>query len=84
MESSFLLMELLRANHVDVIIMDGFSSKMFVKNNPGFSYKIIAKDEFGSTIALQKNSPLVTEINQALDNLEKRGVIKKLEEKWFN
>ena len=76
-------MELLKAKHVDAIIISTYQAIKLLENNKCCEYKLIQKNESGRAIAVRKNSPLLQEINQALDNLEKKGIIKELEKKWF-
>ena len=82
-DSSALLVESLKTNHLDAAFIEEYMALMFIKNNPSFSYEIIREYKEGDSIALRKNSNLLTDINKALDNLEKKGVIKELEKKWF-
>ncbi len=76
-------MELLKAKHVDAIVISIHQAVKLLENNKCCEYKLIQKNESGRTIAVKKNSPLLPEINKALDSLEKKGVIKELEKKWF-
>lgn len=77
------LMELLKANHVDEIVTDQYSARIFVKNNPNFTYKIIEKYEDGDAIGVRKKSKLLIEINEALNRLREKSALIELEEKWF-
>jgi ABC-type amino acid transport substrate-binding protein len=74
---------LLKANHVDAIVLEKYPAILYTKNNTNLSYKIIEVIKEGDTIAVTPNSPLLPKINEALDDLEKNGVIKMLEEKWL-
>ena len=83
MDSYPALMEMLKANHVDAIVTDQYSARIFVKNNSNFGYKIIERYEDGDAIGVKKKSKLLIEINKALDSLKENGVLKELEKKWF-
>lgn len=75
--------EALKADHVDVVLIDGAQANVFSQKNSGLSYAKIAQSEAGYGIALNKDSILKIEINKALKLLESKGEIKKLEEKWL-
>ena len=81
--SDVLSLELLKAKYVDVVLLTEFQAKRFVESNNCCSYKIIQQYEKGVVLGARKNYPFLVEINQALDNLKKNGVIKELEAKWF-
>lgn len=76
--------ESLKAGHADFVMIDNSQAKSFTKNNPTLTYVTIADSGDGYGIALKKNSPLTTEINQAIKNLKDRGEIEQLEKKWIN
>ena len=82
-DSNATLIELLKANHVDAIALEKQPAILYTKNNTNLSYKIIEVIKEGDTIAVTPNSPLLPKINQALYDLERNGVIKKLENKWL-
>jgi ABC-type amino acid transport substrate-binding protein len=76
-------MEFLKADYVDGVIVTISTARGFIEKNNCCSYKIIEEIKDGVSCGVKKNSPLLPEINKALDNLKEQGVIKKLEEKWF-
>ncbi|ETO93359.1 substrate-binding periplasmic protein [Legionella oakridgensis] len=75
--------EALMSGHVDAVVVDGAQGRAFSQKYPELSYHVLAKADDGYGIALQKNSPLTKQINQALANLIKRGDISKLKKKWL-
>jgi ABC-type amino acid transport substrate-binding protein len=82
-ESNSVSLKLLKANHVDLIVLEKQSAALFSQKDKDLSYHVIEKNINGDSVALKKDSPLIPEINKALDNLERNGVIKKLENKWL-
>lgn len=82
-ESNAISMELLKAKHVDSVITELPSAKLIVDNSLCCEYKIIDEMKDGCVIAVKKNSPILFEINRALDILIKDGTIKRLERKWL-
>ncbi|MCS5711924.1 transporter substrate-binding domain-containing protein [Candidatus Berkiella aquae] len=82
-DNNNLAIEALKAGHVDVVLMDGVQGQTFSQKNKQLSYQIIEKAESGYAVAFQKHSPLVAQINQAIDKLHQEGAIAKLEEKWL-
>jgi polar amino acid transport system substrate-binding protein len=77
------VIEALKADHVEVVLMDGAQAYVFSQKNRGLSFAKIAQSEAGYGIALNKGSALKDKINQALKSLESKGEIRKLEEKWL-
>lgn len=75
--------EALKAGHVDVVLLDGAQGAIFSGKSPNLSYVMIAEAEDGYGIALPKHSPLTQDINQALNALKEKGLLKKLQEAWF-
>lgn len=84
LDNNNLAIEALKANHVDVVIMDGPQGAIFSQKNTHLAYQIIDKSSDGYAIATQKGSPLLLEINQAITHLKQNGEIAKLEEKWLS
>jgi polar amino acid transport system substrate-binding protein len=82
-DSDPLSIELLKAKYVDAVLMEASAASIFIKKHSDLSYKIVQRIKNGAAIATQKNSALTSEVNKTLDNLKKKGVIKKLEKKWF-
>lgn len=83
MDNNIQAIEALKAEHVDVVLVDGAQGNIFSKKNAHLASKIIDQSEDGYGIAMPKGSPLLPEINQAIQKLKKSGEITKLEEKWL-
>ncbi|MBS0290044.1 MAG: amino acid ABC transporter substrate-binding protein [Proteobacteria bacterium] len=83
MDNNNQAIEALKAAHVDVVLMDGPQGVIFSKKNSNLDHKTIAQSEDGYGIVMQKHSPLLAEINMAIQNLKKKGEIAKLQEKWL-
>ena len=75
--------EALMGGHVDAVVMDGVQGRVFSKKHPGLSYALVAQADNGYALVLPKGSPLTQQINNALQKLEARGELKKLETKWL-
>lgn len=78
------LIEKLKQRHIDYLVIETVQAIEYCKHNPQLTYYKVGTVEEGYGIALPKNSPYLTKINQALETLEKNGTLKKLEEKWVN
>jgi len=83
MDNTNQLIEALKANHIEVALMDAAQGRLFSKKNTSLLYHIIDQSEDGYAVVTQKDAPLLTEINQAIDRLKEKGEIAKLEEKWL-
>jgi len=83
MDNSNQAIEALKAEHVDVVLMDGAQGHIFSQKNPHLLYQIIDQSEDGYAVVTKKGSPLLAQINQAIENLKNQGEITKLEEKWL-
>jgi polar amino acid transport system substrate-binding protein len=83
MDNNNLAIEALKANHVDVVLMDGAQGAIFSKKNTHMAFQVIDKSADGYALVTQKGSPLIPKINQALVNLKQNGELAKLEEKWL-
>lgn len=83
MDNNNQTIEALKAGHVDVVLIDAAQGRIFSQKNPSLSYHIIDQSEDGYAVVTQKGSPLLSQINQAIENLKKQGEITKLEEKWL-
>ena len=82
MDNNNQVIEALKAGHVDGVFVDSAQSVAFSKKNPDLFYKQIAKADNGYGVAFKKGSSLKELINKALEALESKGEIKKLEKKW--
>ncbi len=83
MDNNIQAIEALKADHVEVILMDAAQAHIFSQKNPNLSYQFIEQSTDGYAVAMPKGSPLLPEINQALVNLQAKGEIAKLEQKWL-
>jgi len=75
--------ELLKAGHADIVLIDASQGKAFSDKNPGLSSNVIAQADQGFGIAFKTGSHLVAQVNAALDKLEAKGELQKLKEKWI-
>ncbi len=75
--------ESLKSGHVDAVIIDTIQAIAFVKKNPRLQYCIIDISKNGYGIAFRKNSSLREKVNKSIDALKKKGIIKKLKEKYI-
>ena len=77
--------ESLKANHVDAVLIDFIQAKSFVAQNNDILAKMeVAKTDDGYSIAVNKNSPLLDDINRILSDLRESGELLKLQDKWLN
>lgn len=83
MDNNIQTVEALKADHVDVILMDAAQAHIFSQKNPQLSYQFIEQSADGYAVALPKNSDLEAAINQAIMSLQQKGEITKLEQKWL-
>ena len=77
------LIQELKIGRIDAVLIAEIQAKEFVKANPELNYNTIDSKQQGTVIALKKGSRLTEEFNNALDKLEKDGVLEKLKTKWF-
>ena len=75
--------EALIAGHIDIVLMDGAQASIYSQKHPDLSSKVILKAEEGYGIALKKNSPLTSLMNQTLKKLDDHGEIEKLKSTWL-
>ncbi len=75
--------EALKAGHLDAVLLDGTQGYIFSQKKPGLSYRLIGQAKEGYGIVLKKGSPLLKEINKALQALKENGEIEKLQKKWL-
>ncbi len=74
------LVEALKANFIDGVLIDEAQAKEFCKRNPDLDYASIIQSPYGHGIALPKNSPLLPKINAILK--ESKEEIEQLKKKW--
>lgn len=75
--------EALLAGHVEVIFLDGVQANIFSKKHPDLAYSVIATTNTGYALAVKKGSPLIVDINFAIEKLKARGEIQKLAAIWL-
>jgi polar amino acid transport system substrate-binding protein len=85
MDSNIKLIAALKDNHLDGVLFDNLSAKSVINSNPYIPLNLIALpgvDNSGMSIGVMKNSPLLEQINNAIDTLTANGEISKLKTKW--
>jgi polar amino acid transport system substrate-binding protein len=75
--------EALLGGHVEVVVIDGAQAAVFSKKHPELAYAIIQQAKEGYAIAVKKGSPLLPQINHALQQLIATGELNKLKTKWL-
>jgi len=83
MDNNLQAVEALKAGHVDGVMIDSVQAKEFVQKNPELGFENIAKADNGYGIAFKKGSPLVKQVNQAIQTLENTGQIDELKKKYL-
>lgn len=83
MDQATQAVESLKAGHVEGVVVDGVQAAAFIAKNPNLSYNIVEKSDIGYGIAFKKGSPLVEEVNKALNTLITKGELKRLEEMFL-
>lgn len=74
----------LKAGRVDALIVEDTVAKGYVESNPDLIFTTIQEEgESGSAIAFPKGSPLVSEFNTVLAEMESSGKLQELVNKWF-
>ncbi len=79
----------LKSGRMDAVLMGEQEAKTAVKNNPDLIFHALPDLELSTTtsngvaIAMPKNSPLLTFVNEILEEMKKDGTLEKLHEKWF-
>jgi len=77
------LIEALKAKQLDGVIIDYSQATTFCKKNPELTYHFLKRDDNGSGIVFQKDSPLRNQVNKTLEKLKKSGQMANLEKKWL-
>jgi polar amino acid transport system substrate-binding protein len=82
--SNLMLVQELRANVVDAVILEEEQCKGFIHNYPALA-SFNMPEEFASkfAIALQKDSTLTNEINAAISELQASGKLDLIKRKWL-
>ncbi|GAB4166912.1 MAG: ABC transporter substrate-binding protein [Rickettsiaceae bacterium] len=80
--SNLMLVEELRLNRIDGVILEGSQAQKFIEKNPQFSSFPV--EYYGSSfaIALPKGSPQKKNIDNAIKALKSNGTIDALSKKW--
>ncbi|WP_021826948.1 ABC transporter substrate-binding protein [Holospora obtusa] len=82
MDENLPLVEALKSERIDVVILDGYQAKTFCRKNIQLSCLPIGNSINSYGIAFPKNSSLFKLVNEALKVLEKNGAIEKLKHKY--
>lgn len=77
------LIEKLKLGQIDYLVIETLQAIEFSKINAKLAYQTIGTIDDGYAIALAKHSPLLTSINQALQQLNQQGVLAQLKQKWI-
>jgi polar amino acid transport system substrate-binding protein len=79
--NNLMLVEELKNNRLDAVVMEEFQVKKFVENYPDLDGFAITQ-ESSFAIVLPKGSKLTDSINQAIETLKNNGTIDELSKKW--
>ncbi|APS00361.1 ABC transporter substrate-binding protein [Pajaroellobacter abortibovis] len=82
MDDNSPLIEALKAHQIDAVLLGKSQAQEFCQRNSGLSSRVIASAPDGYGIVLRKGSPLLSEFNRAVNNLEAKGELKRLAQKW--
>ena len=77
MSNNLILLEELDIGHIDALVLEENQAKVFVTKYSNLRYFLIDHSSHFA-IALKKNSSLTKEINNAIAELKKNGVIEKI------
>ncbi len=85
MDNTNMVIESLKAKHVDAAAVDPAQGAAFCTKNPTLRFFIVKKEneKSGYVIAFPKGSPWRDKVNAALEKLKANGSLQKLKEKWF-
>ena len=78
------LVEDLKLKRVEGVLLEKTVAEAYVKNNPNMRFTVLNDIEMGYAVLLQKESPLIPEINQAIEVLKANGTMEKLQKKWLD
>lgn len=85
MDRNLELVENLKNQRIDGILLDEISAKDIMQNNPTEGLSIVSLNSVhddGISIGVKNNSPLLDGINKALTELEENGKLDELKKKW--
>ncbi|MDZ7957983.1 MAG: ABC transporter permease subunit [Aulosira sp. DedQUE10] len=75
----------IKSGRIDAAIVEDTVARGFAQANPELEFNIIPSEQAsGSAIAFPKGSALVKPFNQALQQMQDKGELKKLVTKWFS
>ncbi len=78
------LVEDLKLKRIDGVLLEKSIAEAYVKKNPDMRFTVLNEVEMGYAVLLQKQSPLLPEINQAIEVLKANGTMEKLQKKWLD
>ncbi|WP_039458566.1 ABC transporter substrate-binding protein [Candidatus Jidaibacter acanthamoebae] len=77
------LIEELKIGRIDGVLLDAEIARKIISKNPNLKSKVIEDFIGGNAVVLPLKSELTKAFNYALDNLEKEGKLRSLEQKWI-
>ena len=83
LDLSPILIEQLKLGKVDYVLINLPQAVAFCKGNTSLTFDLVGSSEEGMAIMLEKGSPLIDPINDALTTLKEKGFLKALENKWL-
>lgn len=83
LSNNLMLVEELKSNVVDAVIVETSQSRKFIENNQELTSFDLPAFSSEFAIALPKNSELVNNVNKAITELTKDGTINNLTKKWL-
>jgi polar amino acid transport system substrate-binding protein len=82
LSNNLVLVEELKSGRIDAIVMEDIQIGKFIELNPELKKFPLPVFRSEFAIATQLNSPLLTDLNKAIDELERDGVIYEIKDKW--
>jgi ABC-type amino acid transport substrate-binding protein len=83
LSNNLMLVEELKSNAIDVIILEEFQTRAFMANNPELASMILPEFSSEFAIALPLHSKLKTSIDEAINALNGENVLNDLKAKWL-
>ena len=83
LSNNLMLVEELKSNVIDAIILEEAQCQKFIANNPGLSYFPLKAYSSEFAIAMKKGSKMKSNIDNALLILEKDGTLAAIKKKWL-
>jgi len=78
------LIQNLKLGRLDGVLVEEAQAKAFAQANPELIANLLPGGQGNYAIALHKNTTLLNEFNQAIQNLEQSGELSKIKNKWIN